>query len=179
MNDTSLEHFDDEKIGWTVQRVLGVAVVVVLFAFWVWAFSPWAPNDKADGISDKAFLKHANASCATMQNALDELPRALETTTAAARADVIARSKAPIEAMIADIRGAAASLQGRDADLVDQWLTDWQTYSNDRQAYAVVLRTDERALFTVTQRGTGQITKTMDGFTRVNDLSNCLVPTDV
>lgn len=179
MNDTSLETFDDEKIGWTIQRVLGVVVVVALFAFWIWAFSPWAPNDKADGITDKAFLDHANASCGAMQDELNALPRALETTTATARADVIARSKAPLEAMITDIRGAASSLQGRDADLVGQWLEDWQTYSNDRQAYAVALRTDERALFTVTQRGTGQITKTMDGFSRVNDLANCLVPTDV
>jgi hypothetical protein len=152
---------------------------VALFAFWIWAFSPWAPNDKADGITDKAFLEKADASCATMQGALNALPRALETTTATARADVIAKSKAPLESMIAEIRSAASSLQGRDADLVDQWLADWQTYSNDRQAYAVVLRSDERALFLVTQRGTGQITKTMDGFSRVNDLPNCLVPTDV
>ena len=65
MNDTSLETFDDEQIGWTGQRILGVAVVVLLFAFWIWAFSPWAPNNKADGISDKAYLKYANASCAT------------------------------------------------------------------------------------------------------------------
>ncbi|CAB4727022.1 MAG: hypothetical protein F2754_05645 [Actinobacteria bacterium] len=179
MNDTSLETFDDEQIGWTGQRILGVAVVVLLFAFWIWAFSPWAPNNKADGISDKAYLKHANASCATMQATLNKLPRAMDTTTASARADVIAESEAPLATMIADLRAAATSLQGRDAELVGQWLDDWQTYSNDRQAYGVALRSDQRALFMVTQRGTGQITKTMDGFTRVNDLSNCLVPTDV
>jgi hypothetical protein len=179
MNDSSLETFDDERIGWTVQRMLALLVVIPLFAFWIWAFSPWAPSHKADGISDKTFLTHAKASCGTMQAALNNLPRAMDTTTATARADVIAESAAPLDAMIADLRNAATSLQGRDAQLVGEWLDDWQTYAGDRQAYAVKLRTDARALFTVTQRGDGQITKTMDGFSRVNDLANCLVPTDV
>ncbi len=178
MND-SLETFDDERVGWTAQRLLALLVVIPLFGFWIWAFSPWAPSNQADGISDKTLLTHAKASCGTMQSALSRLPRAMNTTTATARADVIAESAAPLDTMIADLRNAATTLQGRDAQLVGEWLDDWTTYASDRQAYAVTLRTDERALFVVTQRGDGQITKTMDGFSRVNDLANCLVPTDV
>lgn len=171
--------FDDSPKGWTVQRVLGALVALVLFGFWVWAFSPWAPNDKADGVKDRTFLETAKRSCGTMQDALDALPRALSASSAAARADVVEQSGPILTAMVAELRSAGASLQGRDAELVTQWLDDWEAYTADRLAYANKLRVDEAAEFTVTRRGTGQITVTMDGFSRVNDLANCLVPQDV
>ncbi len=171
--------FDDGPKGWTVQRVLGVLVALALLGFWVWAFSPWAPNDKADAVTDRAFLETAKRSCGTMQDALDALPPAASSTDAAARADVVARSGPILAAMVAELRTAGATLQGRDALLVTQWLDDWDAYTADRLAYAEKLRTDEGAEFIVTRRLTGQITVTMDGFSKVNDLKNCLVPLDV
>ncbi len=180
MNDTiTVEPFEDERIGWTTQRVLGAAVAVAIAAFWVWGFSPWAPSSKADGIRDKMFLADAKRSCTTMQNSLEALPPARTAASATSRSDVVAQSAPIFAAMIGDLRVSAASLQGRDAVLASQWIDDWQAYARDRQAYAVALRTDDRALFTVTRRESGQITVTMDGFSRVNDLASCLVPQDV
>ena len=159
---------------------MALFVVLCLTAFWVWAFSPWAPSDKADGISDKAFLRTANAACKTMQDTLDTLPPAVASTSAAARADVVEKSAAPMAAMIAELRAASAGLTGKDAELVALWIGDWETYSADRQTYAKALRNDERAVFIVSQRNNeGQITRTMDGFARVNELEHCIVPIDV
>ena len=180
MNDTiTVEPFEDERIGWTTQRVLGAAVAVAIAAFWVWGFSPWAPSNKADGISDKAFLADAERSCRTMQDSLEALPPARTATSATSRSDVVAQSAPIFAAMIEELRMSATTLQDRDAVVANRWIDDWQAYARDRQAYAVALRTDERALFTVTRRESGQITVTMDGFSRVNDLASCLVPQDV
>jgi hypothetical protein len=170
---------DDPPVGWSVQRVLALVVVAALVAFWVWAFSPWAPNEKADAIHHQPFLDQAEQACATMQYALDTLPVAPLSATAVDRANTVAASAPVFEQLIIDLRAASSGLVGREAQLVAQWIADWQTYAADRQAYAQALRTDERAVFIVTARGGGQITRTMDGFTRVNDLASCLVPQDV
>lgn len=170
---------DDTPIGWTLPRALGVAVAVALLGFWVWAFSPWAPNDKADGVRDATFLTTARTSCKTMQDGLAALPPARDAKTAAERADVVAATGPVIASMITELRAASSTLDARDRELVDRWLTDWEAYNADRQTYAANLRTDERSEFFVTRRGTGQITVTMDNFSRVNDLGACLVPMDV
>lgn len=170
---------DEPRIGWTWQRVAALFIVIPLAAFWIWAFSPWAPSDKADGIKDTVFLEQAKSTCGVMQNQLAALPRALESTSADDRAEVIASSGPIIDTMIADLRAAAAGLEGRDRELIDLWLADWDTYNQDRQKYAAALRTDPESDFIVSQRLDGQITRTMDGFSRVNDLENCLVPLDV
>jgi hypothetical protein len=171
---------DDAPVGFTWQRRIALVVVLAIAGFWVWAFSPWAPDEKADGIVDQSFLREANAACKTMQDALDSLPPATESTSAAARSDVVERSAAPIATMIAELRAASVGLTGKDAELAALWINDWETYSVDRQAYAKALRNDERAVFIVSQRNNeGQITRTMDGFARVNDLKYCIVPIDV
>lgn len=173
------EDLDDGPRGWTVQRVLGVLVALVIIGFWVWAFSPWAPSEKADGVQDATFLAAARASCATMQSSLQALPMAKDSPTAADRAEVVDRSGPILATMIAELRTASAPLQGRDAELTAQWISDWETYASDRLAYAAALRLNAAAEFIVSRRGTGQITVTMDGFSRVNDLGSCLVPLDV
>lgn len=180
MNDSPTDPFADTPTGLTWQRAIALVVVAALAAFWIWAFSPWAPDEKADGISDKAFLKAANAACKTMQDTLDTLPPAISSTSAEARADVVEKSAEPMARMIAELRALAEPLTGKDAELVGMWIADWEQYSADRQTYAKALRTDERAVFIVSQRNNdGQITRTMDGFARVNDLKHCIVPIDV
>ena len=53
MDDTT-SPVDDAPTGFTWQRGVALFVVLCLTAFWVWAFSPGAPSDKADGKSDKS-----------------------------------------------------------------------------------------------------------------------------
>ena len=157
-----------------------LAVVVVMIGFWVWAFSPWAPDQKADGLADDSFVPAANAHCKAANERINALPRAMESATPAERSAVVVQANGYVATMIADLRGDTAAATGRDRALLDQWFSDWDVYLQRREAYAAELAVNEDgAVFTVPAREHGQITETMDGFSRTNDLFECLVPLDV
>jgi hypothetical protein len=104
----------------------------------------------------------------------------MDSPTPAARAEVVEQANAYVAEMIASLRADAQRATGRDRELLDVWFADWDTYLERRQVYAEELRTnDDGAVFTVPARHGGQITETMDGFSRTNDLYDCLVPLDV
>jgi hypothetical protein len=173
---------DEEPGGfrWSVGSVAAVLVVVAIAAFWVYAFSPWAPDDKADALADKSLVAGANAHCKAAKERIDALPRAMESPTPAARAEVVEQANGYVADMIAALRADAQGATGRDRELLDVWFADWDTYLERRQVYADELRANEDgAVFTVPARNGGQITETMDGFSRTNDLYDCLVPLDV
>jgi nitrogen regulatory protein PII-like uncharacterized protein len=164
----------------TVGRVLAIMVVVGLVGFWIYAFSPLAPDQKADGLADDAFVGAANARCKAATQAIDALPAAKDSATPADRAVVVDQGTAIVASMVTELRAQTANATGRDRELLDQWFADWDTYVASRQRYADQLRgNDEGALFTVPARNGGQITETMDGFSRTNSLYDCLVPLDV
>jgi hypothetical protein len=170
----------DEGIrGWTPYRVLALLLVLAFVAFWVWAFSPWAPSRKADGLVDTTYATRANAQCRAAKAQLDALPRAHSAATPAARADIVDSSNITVASMIEELRADTASMVGRDRELLDQWLADWDAYLQSRRDYATELRTEPDVQFTVPARHGGQITETMDGFSRTNEIFDCLVPLDV
>ena len=41
--------------------------------------------------------------------------------------------------MVVELRSEAEQLVGADADLASAWLADWETYLDDRRAYADTL----------------------------------------
>jgi hypothetical protein len=173
---------DEEPYGfhWSVGSVAAIFVVVAIAAFWIYAFSPWAPDDTADGLSDTTLVANANAHCRSAKEAIDALPRAMDSPTPAERAKVVEQANGHVADMIASLRSDAAGATARDRQLLDQWFTDWDTYLERREAYAAELAVNEDgAVFTVPARHGGQITETMDGFARTNDLYDCLVPLDV
>jgi hypothetical protein len=81
--------------------------------------------------------------------------------------------------MVDDLEAEAASLDGRDADITSQWLTDWRTYLDDRRDYEADLADGSTEPFEVTPRGNRQITVTMDNFATVNDMEGCATPLDI
>jgi hypothetical protein len=164
----------------TLGRVLAITVVIAIVAFWAYAFSPLAPDQKADGLQDDALVANANAHCRAANEQIDALPRAMDSPTPAQRSDVVVQANGYVAEMVDNLRSDAANATGRDRELLDQWFADWDTYLERREVYAQELRTsDEGAVFTVPARNGGQITETMDGFARTNDLYDCLVPLDV
>jgi hypothetical protein len=170
---------DDEPGGfrWSVGSVLALLVVVAIAAFWVYAFSPWAPDDKADALADKSLVADANAHCKAAKDNIDALPRAMDSHTPAERAEVVEQANTYVADMIAALRADPQGATGRDRELHDVWFADWDTYLERRETYAAELRAnDDGAVFTVPARHGGQITETMDGFARTNDLYDCLVP---
>jgi hypothetical protein len=163
----------------TVGGVLALIVVLAIAGFWVYAFTI-APDTKADALRDETFTDRLNAHCAVADDQLDALPRAMAADTPTERARSVDASNVVVEDLTVALRDEAADASGRDRELLDQWLADWDTYLDYRQRYADALRSgDEDATFVVPARSGGQITETMDGFSRVNDLYDCLVPLDV
>ena len=88
-------------------------------------------------------------------------------------------SGAVLTAMIADLRPLAPTSPTRDAEMAEEWLTDWETYVADRAAYAERLREDPNARFYVSEKDRMQITKAIDNLAEVNDMPSCTTPGDV
>jgi hypothetical protein len=170
---------DEGRTGWTVWRLMAVLVVLALAGFWIWAFSPWAPSRKADALADASYVERANARCRTANTELAAQEPAAAPKTAAERADRVERANVIVADLVQGLRADAAPATGRDRVLLDQWLDDWDTYFASRERYVRELRTDPTAVFTVPARSGGQITETMDGFSRTNEMFDCLVPLDV
>lgn len=160
-------------------KVAATALIVAMAAFWVWGFSPLAPSTKADALADKTYVTRANDICRASNATLTALPRAMAAKTPVERANGLDKANAVVSEMVDQLRAAAAGAQGRDRVLLDHWLTDWDAYVSSRRTYANALRTDASAEFMVPGRPGGQITETMDGFSRINRLMDCLVPLDV
>jgi hypothetical protein len=163
----------------TARRALAGLVVLALIVFWAWAFSPWAPHRKADALSDRGMVPAANAHCRAAKAELATFPPAQDAKTAAERADIVEQSNRTVARLVEQLHADGAAAAGRDRELIDQWLADWDTYLASRQRYVQDLRADAGARFTVPARDGGQITETMDGFSRTNRIMDCLVPLDV
>jgi hypothetical protein len=174
---------DDDGPGgfrWSIGSVAALLVVATIIGFWVWAFSPWAPDEKADSLADATVVAAANEHCRAANDKIDALPRAMDSPTPATRAGVVAQANLYLAEMVGELRTDAVGATGRDRELLDRWFADWDTYIARRHVYAEELRVSEDgAIFTVPARNGGQITETMDGFARTNDLFECLVPLDV
>jgi hypothetical protein len=162
-----------------LRRAGALTVVLALAGFWAWAFSPFAPRTKADGLTDRSYVQAANQRCKDAKQELNRVPLARTARTPTERADILDRANVVVAGMAAGLRTDASGAVGRDRELLDQWLGDWDAYVASRMRYAAALRTDPDARFLVPGRSGGQITQTMDGFSRVNRITECIVPLDV
>jgi hypothetical protein len=110
---------------------------------------------------------------------VDALPPANVSRTAAERADVIDSANDRLRAMIAQLRTAVPADEGRVTTGINEWLDDWSTYVEDRQAYADGLRADPQTRFTETVKANRQVSRAVDGFAEVNRMESCSTPGDV
>jgi hypothetical protein len=169
---------------WGPTRVFLCLVVAALVAMWGYvlylAFGP-GRQPPIDRLDDPAFAVAAEERCAEALDAVDELPVASESDTAADRAEVLARADAEFAVMLDDLDAmvtlAPAGDQRRRAT---EWLADWRTYLGDREAYADALRSDPDARLLVSEKeGEGrQITGWIDEFAKANRMPSCVTPTD-
>jgi hypothetical protein len=128
-------------------------------------------------LADRGF---AEAAQEVLSDALDEvaaLPSALETESAAQRAEIVEEANARFDAMVDQLEPLAPG--GEDGEIVTEWLADWRTYLRDRASYAEALRTDPKANLFVTAKDREQITEYIDAFAADNRMPACGTPIDV
>jgi hypothetical protein len=160
-----------------VGRLLAILAVTAMVLMWIYIFSGVAREDPPDSLSDPAFTAAAEPLCATAVDEVAGLPSAGAVTDAVERAEVLDEANAVFTAMVAELDAITVS-DDSDADLIGQWLDDWRTVLDDRQAFADRLRVDEEAELLVTARGGRQITLTLDRFAEINDMPSCATPLD-
>ncbi|MBV6507115.1 MAG: hypothetical protein JJLCMIEE_00152 [Acidimicrobiales bacterium] len=155
-----------------------ILLVLALGAMWFYAFSGLARRDHVDKLDDSTFAADAEPVCAAALTELRRYPPSYETPVPAERAEVIDATTSVLGTMVSELRSLAPA-SGSDAAIVSAWLDDWQTYLEDRSAYAEELRGDPDAAFLVTMKGNRQITVPMDKFAEVNAMRSCQTPGDV
>ena len=158
---------------------IAVAALLVMALFWIWAFSPLAPSGHPDVLHNVVFTHNAEDICRQTVVAADRLPSATEATGPEDRAVQIRTSTPLFAEMVGELRVEAGEVVGSDADLVAAWLADWDTYLDDRRAYADVLAGGSDPPFTVTARDGEGVDSYIDIFAEVNSMPSCATPGDV
>lgn len=186
MTDTRPADEPDAPEGrrWTPVRAFLAVVVLSLVAMWIYVlFLAIGPGRQPpiDRLADPAFAQAGEARCAEALEAVEALPVANESTTAAERAEVLSQADAIFADMLDDLDAsvdlAPAGDQRRRAT---EWLADWRTYLADREAFADALRVDPEARLLVSEKpGEGrQITGWIDEFAKANRMPSCITPVD-
>lgn len=155
------------------------AFSVVVVGMWVYAFFVYDPGLKVDELADRTFPTAAEQVCAASRSQLDALPPANVSRTAPERADVVEAANERLREMVERLRPLVPADQGRISDGIGEWLDDWSTYIEDRQAYADGLRVDPQTRFTETVKANRQVSRAIDGFAEVNRMESCTTPGDV
>lgn len=165
---------------WTLGKIAVLVCVVGLTAMWAYALSGVAGNDVPGRLEDRTFGPAAEPVCAAAKADIDRLPRSFETPEPGQRADVVDQGTARLRRMVTELR-ALPQPSGQDADMVSQWLADWDTYNANRDDYTARLRVDRNARFYVTQREQDkrQITQALDRFAAINKMADCTTPDDL
>jgi hypothetical protein len=170
----------DRPTRWRPSRVLVRLIVIAMVAMWVYVlYLAFGPGRQAspDRLDDPTFAVAAEARCDAALDDVAALPRASESVSARARADVVDEANAIFAVMLDDL--ADLTPPGEDGSLVRQWLADWRTYLADREAYADALRTDPQAQLLVSAKDRDQITEYLDAFAADNRMTACGTPLDV
>ena len=165
---------------WSPTRALVVLAIVAMVAMWGYvlylAFGP-GRQPPPDQLADPTFGRLAQERCEAAHDVVAALPPAVETETAAERADIVDEANARFSTMIDEIEPLAP--EGEDGAIVAAWIADWRTYLDDRAAYADALRRDPDARLYVTARDREQVTEYIDAFAADNHMAACGTPIDV
>jgi hypothetical protein len=163
----------------TPTRVLVGIVVVTSFALWAYAFSGLARRDAPDTLNDPSFAAAAEPICAAAIADIDALPAAMTFEgDPLGRADNLDQATDRLEAMVRSLEPLTTGTD-RDRQIIDAWLSDWDTYLGDRRGFAEAIRVDPDEPFQLTGRQGKAITAPMNRMATVNDMPSCAPPGDV
>ncbi len=159
---------------------MGVAIVVALAsgALWVGAILLGGGYKPAGYLEDRTFPEAAEPICAKAMKDLKRFPKAYESKSPTARADVIDQTTDRLQRMIDDLRSQVPDDSG--AKWINRWLDDWEIHIADRRDFAKRLREGGRSEeFLETVKYGTQISKSLDNYATVNKMESCATPGDV
>jgi hypothetical protein len=171
----------DERPSGRRRAALGAAAVftAVTFGLYIYAFFFYDPGLLIDELADRTFPNAAEKVCATAQAQLEGLPLSTSARTAADRAAVVDRANTILRDMVDQLRPLVPQGQGKVTTGVEEWVSDWSAYVEDRVAYADGLREDPETRFVERRKANRQISLAIDSFAQVNRMDSCTTPGDV
>ena len=165
--------------GWMVGRIITVVAVLAMVGFWAWILAGGPDNKNPDYMADRTFVAWAQDRCTQMNDQIDALQPARDSTTAVERADVIDQATGYIADTVDDLE-AKAPKSGDDAKRMAGWVHDWRTWIADRRSYTEALATNPRAQFLVSTNKAGDSVDTpIKNFADINNIPECDPPFDV
>jgi hypothetical protein len=175
-----VEILDDQErpIRITPGRVLLGIVVLASFGIWAYAYSGAADRPPPDLFDDPTVAAAAEPRCALARDQLAQLEPAYLAADNVARADTIDQSNGILTAMVADLRQLDPA-GDRDRQILDGWLTDWETYLGDRDDYARRLRQDPGARFYQSDVANEMLDRRLSRLADTNQMPSCGNPGDV
>ena len=181
--ETSDSEADAPIRKWRPNHLLLVIGFLVIAGFWIWAFSPFPTRghpDTLDTLDGQAFTANAEVRCAATLEQLDTLPRDWDIDNPRQLAEQVSSGTELLVPQVADLRNLSRSISNPDeAQKVELWLDDWNTYIADRNNLVAKLRQGERAEFIYTARNGVQIARILDRFAEVNNMLSCRTPMDI
>lgn len=159
---------------------MGITIAVALAsgALWVGAILFGGGYKPAGYLTDRTFPKAAEPICAKATADLKRFPRAYESKSPTARADVIDETTDRLQRMLDDLRSKVP--EGTQAKWINRWLDDWEIHISDRRDFAKRLREGGRSEeFLETVKYGTQISKSLDNYATVNKMESCATPGDV
>ncbi|MEZ5381117.1 MAG: hypothetical protein R2754_04885 [Microthrixaceae bacterium] len=161
--------------------MIAVGVILVALAFmWVAAFAGWGSTESVDQLGDERWVAAARDVCATSRERLDELPPASSAETPQDRAGIVNDSIDILGSMTDQLAELDPPAAAEEAGWVREWLGDWDRHLDDRRRFVDQLESGrEDATFTESLRDERQVSRFIDRFARVNDMSLCGTPEDV
>ena len=150
--------------------------MVLIAGMWLYLWLPFPKPRAADVLDDPAFAAAARPICADTIDRLDRLPLVTQDSPPDELAAVVAESNTELRAMVGELE-ALPRPDGRDGDLLERFLDDWDTHLADREAWVDRLRRGDIGPFTETviRNGDGA-SGYLAEFAEVNDMIACGAP---
>ena len=163
-------------------RIVIVAAVVGLAAFWVYALF-FASKEAINKIDDREWAERAESICEVAQEERSELvdERVLDAddpAMLAERASIVDRATEIVESMLDDVVAVTPS-DDKGAAIVPQWETDYRTYLEDRRTFTERLQAGENVPFTETAVDGIPISEKLEQFASDNEMPSCAPPRDL
>jgi hypothetical protein len=157
-------------------RIAIIVTVAAIAAMWLYVWLPFPKPRPADVLDDDRWALRAEALCAATIERLDRLPLVTQDSPPDELAAVVADANRQLRALVEELQ-AIDRPGGRDGELLERFLEDWDRHLTDREAWVERLRAGDVGPFTESVvRGGDGVSGYLDEFAEVNEMPSCGAP---